>query len=122
MTIGHVPDQDLLLLTHQALSPWRRSVTQAHLKRCAQCQSRYALFIGTNQALATAIREPSDLPWKPPARPRQTFWHWPVLAVLTVVLIVLLGFWTINHHPHSTHPVSTSSGGCRPDLPNDRCR
>ena len=60
----HPADQDLLMLAHRSLDPFKAIATRWHLTRCADCRRRYSEFGALSTAVASAIR--IGLPaWKP---------------------------------------------------------
>jgi len=116
-------DQDLLLLAHGHLSPLRRWRTQWHLRRCPDCRQRLDRLQAVSQALAGVIRTPQrrGLPLgaiAPAAFPSIAALAWVV--VTTLLLLILLGALAVRNSLHTPPPIP--AGGCRPDLPNDRCR
>ena len=124
----HSPDQDLLLLAHGELAPGRRLLTQAHVAFCAQCQTRLEKLTGASRLLADAIRG-HDLPrWSSPgpegvvaAARMATFWR--IGAVMLIALTLLVTIQAVRIiRPHNSPRQTAPAGGCRPDLPNDRCR
>lgn len=124
----HSSDQDLLLLAHGELSLGRRVVTQAHVAFCAACQGRLAKLTGASRLLADAIRG-RDLPrWSAPG-PQEIVtaarWAtgWLIGLTVLVALSVLLTIHAVRvTHSRAPQTLTTPSGGCRPDLPSDKCR
>lgn len=119
-------DQDLLLLAHGALPFGPRLRVSAHLKRCSECRARQVDLAQTSRRLASAVRGPSLPPWSqaeavsrasPPLARRLIL---PALIGLITALVVLFCWvaWTSAPGPRP----AAAAGGCRPDLPNSRCR
>ena len=129
-------DQNLLLLAHGALPFWTRLRVQAHLRRCAGCRKRLLQLTQASALLADAVRGPSLPAWsrsQASTRAAKPVFRGPALvAALAVLTLLILGaafFLTkalAPAPPHATSAPSTSApsaaGGCRPDLPNSRCR
>ncbi|BDI33767.1 hypothetical protein CCAX7_58180 [Capsulimonas corticalis] len=128
----HTTDQDLLLLVHGELNVWRRIAAQAHLAVCPSCQTRLAKLVGASRLLADAVRG-ADLPrWSLPA-PQEALtaaraasaWR---LAALLIIVITMLNITTgiirssQRFAGQTVSPQAQPSGGCRPDLHNDKCR
>ena len=117
-------DQELLLLAHGELPVGRRLRLQAHLRRCPQCRARFDEFVNTSVALAAALRDPNATTWRPD-RPRSPRLPLALLAALAL-LMGLLYFSAVRvarlFRAPSQPTTSAPSEGCRPDLPNDRCR
>ena len=118
-------DQDLLLLAHGALPAPRRLLTELHLRRCQQCQDRQRQLAAASAALAGAIRDPGQARWRLP-HPQPALIHlWSVILVMLVGLVIVFGVIQIREHGAAAGPGlrhAAPAGGCRPDLPNDRCR
>ena len=58
-------EKDVLLLAHGGLSPLRRLLTEAHIRRCPRCRERQERFSAASRLLAETIRG-HDLPrWRP---------------------------------------------------------
>ena len=120
-------DQDLLLMAHGALPLGPRLRVSAHLKRCPECRTRLAELTQTSLRLAAAVRGPGQPAWsRADALARVALpggrLLLPALIGLVTVLVVVCGWiaWTaLAPPPPAPHSVS---GGCRPDLPNSRCR
>jgi anti-sigma factor RsiW len=123
----HCSDQDLLLLAHGELSLGRRIVTQAHVAFCLRCQGRLAKLTGASRLLADAIRG-RDLPrWSPPgpqgvvaAARTATFLRIGIAILVALSILLTIQAARVFRPPAPQQPVS--SGGCRPGLPNDKCR
>ena len=63
-------EQDILLLHHGALSPFRRARLEAHLRGCPHCREQRERFSAVSGLIAGAIRS-GDLPaWQPAAAGR----------------------------------------------------
>ena len=121
-------DQDLLLLAHGALPLGRRLWVLARLKRCPQCRARLAELTQASLLLAAAVRGSSLPPWSradavsrvsPPGKRLML----PALIGLAAALMAVCCWvaWTALA-PASRSAVPAAAGGCRPDLPNSRCR
>lgn len=128
----HSQDQDLLMLAHEALPLARKLATQVHVVLCPRCRARLTKMEGASRLLADTIRGADQRRWHLPT-PRgavaaaRTATAW--LAVVAVLLALTLIVTTqavrtaARHHARSnTIPAPTTSGGCRPDLPSDKCR
>lgn len=60
----HPLDQDLLLLAHNSLNPFKALAASLHLRKCAECRKRYAEFGVVTSVAAAAVR--GNMPaWKP---------------------------------------------------------
>ena len=120
-------DQDLLLLAHGALPLWPRLRVQLHLRRCPQCRMRLAALTQASSFLASAVRG-SRLPaWSRADAVSRALLARRRFSLLAVILVAgitaALGLiaWTALA-PASRPAVPAAAGGCRPDLPNSRCR
>ena len=130
--IGEETDQDLLLLAHGALPFWTRLRVQLHLRRCAGCRARLLQLMQASALLADAVRGPSLPAWsrfQAMTRAAKPVSHWPALAALAVLTLLILGtaFFLAKAlapapPPAASRSAPSSAGGCRPDLPNSRCR
>jgi anti-sigma factor ChrR (cupin superfamily) len=123
----HSQDQDLLLLAHGELSNVMRLKTQIHVVFCSVCRRRLEKMEGASRLLADTIRE-SDLGrWNLPtphgavaAARTATLWSAAIILAIALTLIVITHVVHNRSMTPGTH--SLSSGGCRPDLPSDKCR
>lgn len=113
-------EQDLLLLAHDALSPWPTLRTRWHLTRCPDCRHRLAQMETASLGLAGVIRGPGLPRWSPPTACAPILPVLWVLLVTTALLLIVLGTMAVRSHSHAVRTIPT--GNCRPDLPNDRCR
>jgi len=118
-------DRDLLLLAHGALPLMPRLRLALHLRRCAECQARLREFGQTSSALAAGIRGLSLPAWSRAAAISRAFppvGKWLVVSAL-MALIVAVSLLAWMNFSMTLHPPSHySASGCRPDLPNSRCR
>ena len=120
-------DQDLLLLAHGALPLWPRLRVQLHLRRCPRCRTRLTALTQASSILASAVRGPGLPAWSRADAvsrallPRKRFPQLALVLALGVALTLCLIAWTAL--APALHPaVPAAAGGCRPDLPNSRCR
>lgn len=125
---SHLPEQDLLLLAHNQLSPLRRLAAERHLNRCEECRGRLARLTAVSHQIAAALR-PAGLPaWKPASSGRVGILPFtPATLVLVAALVLVLAsavVVTAHIRAKDAHarPVGVVFGPCRPDLPNSRCR
>lgn len=51
-------DQDLLMLVHRQLGPWRTLVARVHVRRCPACRARLQRLEGLSLSLASGLRNP----------------------------------------------------------------
>ena len=120
----HAPDQDLLLLAHGALPLVPRLRAELHLRRCAKCGARQARLTQTSTLLASEIRGPNLPAWSCAAavsRASPSAPKWLLVAALTALIAAI--FLVVYLSSIAPRPASHSFlGGCRPDLPNSRCR
>jgi len=62
--VNHPPDQDLLLLAHRSLAPFRAVAARWHIRNCVSCRKRFSEFDTLSSAVASAFR--LGMPaWKP---------------------------------------------------------
>ena len=121
-------DQNLLLLAHNELSPLARLATLWHLRTCNRCQQRERQMAAASQQIASSLRPDGLAPWKPAktAAPLGALPQTAMLVLLTALLalVLLTTILVVNRtRVHGPRPAPTSfSIGCRPDLPNDKCR
>jgi anti-sigma factor RsiW len=54
-------DQDIFLLQHGELSPWRTFWVERHLKTCPHCQEKQAEFTRVSRLVAGAIRQDAGM-------------------------------------------------------------
>ena len=126
----HPQDQNLLLLTHGALSFAQGAFLQAHVLLCPRCRQRMARFRNASRIVAGAIRGPGLPTWTgPPTEAALTLqilagWLLVLAVTLSITVLVVFGTLHLRHHALSrtARPPAGSSGGCRPDLPSDQCR
>ena len=122
----HPTDETILLLAHGELSAWRSLPLQFHLRRCPQCQARYAAFARTSAALAAALRGPDAVAWQPVSLTLSSRFVIASLAALILLAGSIGGFWyfAVHWQPAPSAPVKQArpSEGCLPNLPGDRCR
>jgi len=122
----HPSDENILLLTHGELSAWPALWTQGHLRRCPQCQARYAAFARTSAVLAAELRDPKGTPWQP-AAPLISL-RFVMVSLTAFLLLGALGGWfyfAVHSRPTPPAPrkqARPASDGCAPNLPDDRCR
>lgn len=107
-------------------------MTQAHVAVCARCQARLAKLTGASRLLADNIRGTGLPRWSAPtpqeviSAARAALVWWLALTVLAALTLVTAAHvMTVNrraaagqHSPLRLQPAD----GCRPDLPNDKCR
>lgn len=93
--ICHDRDQDLLLLSHEALPAWRRLLAEAHLRRCPRCQERFQQYQTVSRSLSLTLAAPGRPVWSAPIRPRplaaaraQVRW---ALALSLLLLVAAIG-------------------------------
>lgn len=119
-------DQNLVLLAHGALPLWPRLWMLIHLRRCAQCRDRITHLNAASGLLSLAIRGSDLPPWSlaqavsraaAPPLPR-----WLVALVLAALVsgLCVTAYRVLTPAPRPA--ASSAAGGCRPDLPNSRCR
>ena len=123
----HPRDENILLLAHGALPLWRSLWTQWHLRRCLQCQARYAALAQTSAALAAALRGPDAALWQPAAPAVSLRFAAISLAGLITLLCLFCGLFYftlyVKQSPETpTGKTRPASEGCAPNLPDDRCR
>ena len=123
----HPSDENILLLTHGELSAWRSLWAQWHLRRCPQCQARYAAFAQASAAVAAELRGPDAAPWHPAAPAVSLRSGIVALAAAVTLLIALCGlfYFAIHSNQAPTTPTSQTqpaADGCAPNRPDDRCR
>lgn len=113
-------EADLLLYKLGELSPTRRLATAWHLSRCPRCRERQARLAGVSAQFASVLAPPNSTPsslgrgWRLPA--------WGVALILFIVLLfsaILVRITIERYIPKTAIP---QDDGCRPGLPNDRCR
>lgn len=54
-------DQDIFLLQHGELSPWRAFWVERHIKTCPHCQEKQAEFASVSRLIAGAIRQDAGM-------------------------------------------------------------
>lgn len=127
----HSQDQDLLLLAHNDLPLGRRLCTQIHVVLCYQCRTRLAKMEGASRLLADTIRGRDLSPWRFPtpngavaAARTATAWLavFSVLFILTLAAVTQIVTRVGSPAAQNGGSAGSPSGGCRPDLPSDRCR
>ncbi len=120
-------DQDLLLLAHGALPAGARLRMSAHLKRCPECRARLAGLAQASSQIASAVRGPSLPAWSRAdavsraARPGRRL----VLPALIVFISLAVALFVIARTAFAPSPYPAARAavsGCRPDLPNSRCK
>jgi len=121
-------DMDLTLLCHGELTGVRYLLTTLHLARCPRCQERKAEIADISQLIGRATRGPDMPPWRiaeltPTDRFRNRLTRLLLAAALIVTLATIgIGVDLATHHAASPAHSASPAPGCRPDLPNDRCR
>jgi hypothetical protein len=122
----HSRDQDLLLLAHRALPLGRKLWVQAHVAICAPCAARLTQLGEASSQTAAALRG-SQLPsWSRPytnsalATARIATAWLAAFWILLVLSVVVISREAHLHREKQTLP--TIDNGCRPNLPNDKCR
>ena len=130
-------DQNLLLLIHGELPLLQQSLTKMHLRRCPRCRERQEQLCAVSHLLAGALRERDPAP-VPMAATRlsvqsPSLWLRRPLLVSLVLLMAVLSLMAFvgavgsrlaggGAMPGIQQPNKAPGDGCRPDLPNDRCR
>ena len=130
-------DSDLLLLARGELGFFSRTRTGLHVRQCARCRRRMGELGGVSAAFALALG-PNAGERPTGANPRPPSGSLPVSVshVAIVALMVIIGislFVAVRSVMSSERPaLPTSAGlsssvrhaaiGCRPGLPNDKCR
>ena len=127
----HSQDRDLLMLAHEQLPPLPRLATQVHVVLCPRCRTRLTRMEGASRLLADTIRGRDMHRWRLPtprgalAAARVTTARLAALVVLLVLATVIAAHTVSMGHHHlvdlDTRPTA-AAGGCRPDLPSDKCR
>ena len=124
----HSRDQDLLLLAHRALPVGHKLWVQVHVTLCARCAARLTQFEAASSKTAAALRG-SDLPrWtRPYAQGALTAARIAAVWLAALVVLLVLSAVVISREVHlfrgnRQQLPTTSDGGCRPDLPSDKCR
>ena len=124
-------DRDLLLLAHGKLPLGSRLLLENHLRGCASCRRRREEMAAVSRLIAGGLRDPDMAPWVA-ARARFTFGAWAArLLLVAAVAVFLFGLgrlilgsvapsWPGSSGPGHAGPAQDD--GCRPGLPNDRCR
>lgn len=62
--MNHIPDQELLLMAHHALGPFRSIAGLVHMRKCAQCRKRLSEYASLSSTVAGAVRVGMPA-WKP---------------------------------------------------------
>lgn len=120
-------DMNLLLLALNELPLRARLQTAGHLRSCARCRARQKELVGVSGQIAGVLQSPYSGGRGTPTPPSGILpgtGRLPLLPLLAVVisLLVLLGaFWYMRAHTTSAPPAAQEDG-CRPGLPNDRCK
>ena len=134
-------DQDLLLLVHGELSLLQRGRTLLHLRRCPRCRERQEQLSTVSHLLAGVIRDrdpataPATMARPSMARPGAPVPPAVVRRQLAFSLVIVLAVLVVMAFVGAVRSLVTGDGvvptmermkapddGCRPDLPNDRCR
>lgn len=119
-------DADLLLLTHNALSPGSRLSTMMHLQRCPGCRERLERLQQVSALVAERLRDPEAVVL--PAPPQTASRHLlAAMAAFLLLCLLLTGVRAIMLRsatsPSRIAPTRTSpTDGCLPGLASDRCR
>lgn len=119
------------MLVHDQLPPLQKLTAQLHVTFCATCRTRLIKMEGASRLLADTIRGQDLRQWRLPspqgavaAARIATAWF---SAVIVLLILILSGVtYAVYVTPHPTSSLSTphqttSNGGCRPDLPSDKC-
>jgi hypothetical protein len=125
----HSQDHNLLLLAHSELRGALRLKTQVHVVFCSRCRTRLEKMEGASLLLADTIRGGDMSRWHLPtshgavaAARTATLWLTTILVAIVFTLAVVILDIRNEIAPRGTQTVAPTSGGCRPDLPSDKCR
>ncbi len=120
-------DSDLLLFGLGELPLWQRWRTALHLRTCARCRARQAELAQVSDQIAGALRPPSGgggaggpgtrIPVRPAVSALAPLM---LLLVLSMFTLTLVAVWYA--HSHWAIHQAAQDDGCRPDLPNDKCK
>jgi anti-sigma factor RsiW len=121
-------EPDLLLFGLGELSPWKHRQMARHLYSCIRCRARQQELAALSGQVAEALRPPRDGTNRPqgpgapqPLRvPRIALAPFVLMLALTLLTLSIVGVWYLKVY-HSPQRVYQDTG-CRPGLPNDRCK
>jgi anti-sigma factor RsiW len=121
-------EPDLLLFGLDELPSWKRRQVARHLRSCARCRARQQELAMLSSRIADALQPPPDgtnSPWgagmsQPIRLLRYGLAPLALALMLTLLTLSMMGIWYFETH-HTAQSISKDAG-CRPDLPNDRCK
>jgi hypothetical protein len=113
-----ISSEDILLFYHRALDPKAYLRVAWHLRRCPVCRAQCATHASVSGVLATTIREPGRVAWRPPAMatpPQTGFW-----VVGSVLVIVITGsLYILQKEIYTLAPPASSEAIGNPQESDD---